>query len=244
MNTISINDYRKIVILTGAGISAASGLRTYRGPDGLWHDEDRVKYAHVETWRTDPAGVWAQFAGMREAVSHAEPNAAHRALAEVQRRLADGTSLHLVTQNVDGLHQAAGSHGVVELHGNLRRTRCSNDDCALAAFDDARFDFPELPRCSLCGELLRPDVVLFGEVLPWQAERSSKAALRECDLFLAIGTSGTVTPAANFVRSANYEGARTVLVNLEPMTPANPYFDTEILGRAEVLLPELLASEI
>lgn len=236
--TLDVTQYNKIVVLTGAGISVASGLPSYRGPAGVWDDPTKLEYALVETWRADPLGVWRQFAQMRAAVRDARPNAAHAALAEFGKRHEGG--LHIVTQNVDGLHTTAGSVDVIELHGNLRRTRCSNDDCTVR-FEDQTTTIAELPRCDSCGDILRPDIVLFGEVLPWEAERATKHALRDCDLFIAIGTSGTVTPAANFVRSANYEGARTVLVNLEPMDPPNPYFDDEILGRAEEILPELLS---
>lgn len=240
MDTIHLSEYRKIVALTGAGVSVASGLPTYRGPDGIW-DDDVVKYAMAETWNEDPLGVWRQFARLRSGLLDAVPNAAHHALVDLQQRLSPSQELHLITQNVDGLHQAAGSEPVIELHGNLRRTRCSESNCESEAFSDLTVEFTVLPICEQCGGILRPDIVLFGEPLSWRVERDATHALRGCDLFLAIGTSGTVTPAANFVRSANYEGARTVLVNLEPMDPRNPYFDAEVLGRAEDVLPGLFA---
>lgn len=236
---INASNYSNVVVLTGAGISVASGLRSYRGPDGLWSDEDAVRYAMAETWEQDPLGVWQAFAKMRSVVLEADPNPAHEALAAFEQAF-DG-QFTLVTQNVDGLHTQAGSENVVELHGNLCTTRCSNPECDRKAFFDDTTAIDDVPTCDMCGDALRPDIVLFGELLPPDAERTSKEALRDCDLFLAIGTSGTVTPAANFVRGANYAGARTMLVNLEPMDPPNPYFDEEILGRAEELLPDLLA---
>lgn len=233
-----LDQLEKLVVLTGAGVSAASGLPTYRGAQGLWNDPERVAYAMAETFQNDPLGTWNVFGEIRERVADVAPNDAHAALAEIERRLGD-RAFALVTQNVDGLHQAAGSTDVLELHGNVFRTRCSRDRCASTPFVDERTVFGRLPICDVCGAIQRPDVVLFGELLPPDAEHRSKAALRGCDLFLAVGTSGTVTPAANFVRAARYEGARTVLLNLEPMDPPNPYFDEEILGRAEELLPDL-----
>jgi NAD-dependent deacetylase len=240
MKRIDPSEYQNIVVLTGAGISVASGLPSYRGPEGIWNDEDTAKYAMVDTWLQDPLDVWQAFGGMREHVMQAEPNPAHEALAEFEA--ACPGSFTLVTQNVDGLHIQAGSENVVELHGNLRTTRCSNPACESEPFTDSTTTIQRLPRCEQCGDLLRPDIVLFGEWLPPDAERATKMALRDCDLFIAIGTSGTVTPAANFVRSADYAGARTILVNLEKMEPANPYFQEEILGRAEELLPDLLST--
>jgi len=231
------SSYRNIVVLTGAGASAASGLQTYRGAEGLWQDEDAVNMATAAAWERDPMGVWRVFGAMRQAIREAEPNAAHRALAALET-LAGG-SVTIITQNIDGLHQRAGSTAVVELHGNLRRTRCSNTECALQAFvDDAA---PRvLPLCSACGAPLRPDIVLFHEALPGGEEWHAKRALRDCDLFMAVGTSGTVYPAAGFVRSAEYAGARTMLINLEAMDPPNPAFQEQILGAAEVLLPAIL----
>jgi NAD-dependent deacetylase len=229
--------YRQIVFLTGAGISAASGLRTYRGTDGLWNDKDAAARATAEGFARDPLGAWHLFGPLRRVARDALPNPAHVALAELEQRL-DGASITIITQNVDGLHQRAGSHGVIELHGSVHRTRCSNPACALAPFDDN--DVPDaVPLCPNCGAALRPDVVLFGEPIPGAAEWHAKRSLRDCDLFVAIGTSGTVSPAANFVRSAEYAGAHTVLVNLEPMEPRHPAFQREILGRAEEIVPRL-----
>lgn len=240
MKPIELDAYRKIVVLTGAGISVASGLPTYRGEGGLWRDDELPRYAHASAWRSEPLAVWNAFAPMRAALAKARPNAAHLALAELERRLAPGVELWLITQNVDGLHQAAGSQRVIEMHGNLRRTRCVDEGCASLPFDDERTSFDELPRCSHCGTIQRPDIVLFGEWIGADAEHGAKRALRDCELFIAVGTSGLVSPAASFVNSAKYEGARTLMVNLEPMDPPNRNFDEELLGRAEELLPRLL----
>jgi len=235
---ISWSSAKNIVILTGAGISVASGLRPYRGPGGLWNDVDVETVANAEAIRRDPDRVWGFFETARRAIAEARPNPAHDALARLEASLRPGQSFLLITQNIDGLHQAAGSRRAIELHGTLRRTRCTlckyERDEALAA------STPTAPRCPDCGAALRPDVVLFDEPLSVDVEYAAKRALRDCDLFVAVGTSGTVSPASSFVRSARYAGARTVLVNLEPMSPRNPEFQEELLGRAEELLPVLV----
>ncbi len=231
--------YRNIVVLTGAGVSVASGLRPYRGPGGLWEEGDAARLAAVQAVRDDLTAVWRLFGELRIKALSAVPNAAHRALADWQRRcVATGREFVLLTQNVDGLHQRAGSTDVVELHGSAFRTRCSS--CSLEPFLDHEAHATEVPRCPACNAGLRPDVVMFDEPLPVPAEWRAKKSLRTCDLFLAAGTSGTVSPASNFVRAAEYVGAHTVLVNLEAMEPRNPAFREERLGPAEELLPKLL----
>lgn len=239
---IDLHAYRSIVVLTGAGISVASGLRPYRGPDGLWNDPGTARYSEAETLLTDPQGLWQVWGRMRQRLLAAEPNAAHRALAAAEARLQPEQRFTLVTQNIDGLHLEAGSRQVVEYHGNVRRTRCMSERCLMPPFADAESPTgPELPRCSSCGAMLRPDIVLFGEAIPGEAHWRVGQALQDCDLFLAVGTSGTVFPAAGFARTAHYAGARTILVNLEPMIPPDPCFEEEYLGPAEELLPTLLA---
>jgi NAD-dependent deacetylase len=241
LEPLDLRTYQRIVILTGAGLSAGSGLPTYRGPGGLWErDEGLASLATAEALERDPAGVWRMFASLRADIRAVEPNAGHQALAELQRRYRGRKQIQVFTQNVDGLHQRAGSDEVFELHGSLLRSRCTDPSCGLPPSDDRRDD-PDPPPCPRCGAALRPDVTLFGEMLPFQAEHAAKRALRDVDLFLAIGTSGTVSPASNFVRSAEYVGAHTVLINLEPMDPPNPSFKEQHLGRAEELLPVLLS---
>lgn len=232
---LGVDRYSNIVILTGAGVSAGSGLPTYRGPGGLWTPE-LAKQATVEAFEADPTIIWRLFGPMRLAVQKAEPNEAHRALMRLSQR----KRITLITQNVDGLHQRAGHEDVVERHGNITRTRCANDRCGLRPFHDEAAHLEELPRCPECASPLRPDIVLFGEMIPAEAGWRAKRSLRDVDLFLAVGTSGTVAPAAGFARSARYAGARTVLVNLEPMEHPDPNFGEELLGKAEDLLPVLL----
>jgi NAD-dependent deacetylase len=239
---ICVDDYRSIVFVTGAGISVASGLQPYRGPGGLWEqDPDAADLATAAALRSDPAAVWRLLAALRPIARDAAPNPAHRAIAAValaapERR----ATVTVITQNIDGLHQRAGTPDVLELHGSLFRSRCSDPACTQPAHDDdaPRPDGPT--PCARCGAPSRVDVVLFDEPLDAGVEHRAKRALRECDLFIAVGTSGTVSPASHFARAADYAGARTVLVNLEPMRPVNPYFHEQILGRAEELLPALL----
>jgi NAD-dependent deacetylase len=191
---------------------------------------------------TKPAEVWRFFSELRQQIARAQPNAAHRALAQAEQRLKPDATLTVLTQNVDGLHRAAGSRNVVELHGSLWRSRCANHACDFQRGEDLSIVDAECPRCAKCEALLRPDVVLFGEALSGEAEYLAKRSLRECDLFIAVGTSGTVSPASRFVRSATYVGARTVYVNVEPLPDeARLLFRDQVVGPAEEVLPALLS---
>jgi NAD-dependent deacetylase len=176
---------------------------------------------------------------LRTQVRAAEPNAAHFALATLEASvLAAGGAFTLITQNVDGLHARAGTKNVLELHGTLLRTRCSRAGCSQPLLDDAvPHEVP--PPCPSCSAPMRPDVVLFEEPIDVDAEVGAKRALRGCDLFLAVGTSGAVWPASNFVRSADYEGAHTITVNVENVPNSAP-FDEVIVGAAEDVLPKLV----
>ena len=177
---------------------------------------------------------------MRNEISKAKPNAAHYALSELENRLSGETSFTLITQNIDRLHKNAGSRNVVELHGDIFVTRCINKECELKPFEDLNsYEGDGAPICTRCGSYLRPGIVLFNEQIPIDEQWTSKKALRDCDLFIAIGTSGAVSPASNFVRSADYEGARTILINLTEMEPNNPNFREVFLGKAEEVVPEL-----
>lgn len=229
----NLEAYKNIVILTGAGISVASGLPTYRGENGLWNDESLAGLASVTAMRERPNEVWEFSIAMRLKAQLATPNAAHFALAAAERN-ATG-SFTVITQNVDGLHQRAGSNNVLELHGSIHRSRCSSCDVEPKSDESA----PQTPPdCPSCGAPLRADIVLFEESMPARPEHLSKRALRECDLFIAIGTSGSVFPAASFVRSARYAGATTVLVNLEAEAQETQ-FDQIYRERAEEFLPTL-----
>ena len=239
LNKIDLSDYRNIVVLTGAGVSVASGIRPFRGRGGIWEDINPREYPDHSFLETNPLAIWQFFSPLRTQLKISQPNIAHTKLAELENELSPNQNWTLIAQNIDGLHQRAGSRNVIELHGSVERTRCSNPSCSLTPYSDNTPYEDQLPLCPICKYPLRLDIVLFGEQIPVLAEWRAKRALRDCDLFIAIGTSGTVSPAANFVRSAHYAGARTILINLEPMVPQNPYFKEEYLGDASEILPLL-----
>jgi len=229
-----------LLVLTGAGVSAESGLPTYRGSGGLWRSHAFQRLASPEGFHADPALVWRFYSERREAALAAQPNAGHRALVEVERRM--GERFLLVTQNVDGLHRRAGSERLVEIHGRLHGTRCSG--CSRPETPDETA-YPEgtLPRCERCGEALRPAVVWFGETLdPAHLEAVDDFLERWRGgrlVFLAAGTSGAVWPAAGFVDLARARGAETWLVNAERADNAGR-FDHVREGPSGTLLPALL----
>lgn len=225
-------------MLTGAGISVASGLPTYRGPGGLWNQGETATWNRAEALAEDPEGQWRFFHRLGERARAASPNAAHLALAAWEARLQARGRFTLITQNLDDLHRRAGSQEVIELHGTLRQVRCADDGCPQPPLAPGGPAGP--PPCPRCGGPLRPDVVLFGEPLPAHPEHRAKQALRRLDLFLAVGTSGLVDPAARFVRAARYAGATTALVNLEAPSGDAHGFDVVLTGPAEELLPRLL----
>lgn len=238
---LGIAQYKHIVILTGAGVSVASGLSTYRGPGGLWEKAEIARIADAANLPGTLPELWRLYSQRRQQALDAQPNPAHHAIADLQRRaVAGGQRVTLITQNVDGLHQRAGSPEVIELHGSAFRSRCTNPACALPTFTDARLHPYDVPVCPRCGSPLRPAVVLFGEPLSKAALLRINEAIFDCELFLAAGTSGVVSPASHLVNRAARSGARTILVNREPMSVPNPAFQEEYLGRAEEILPVLL----
>ena len=225
------NAFKRIVVLTGAGISKSAGLPTYRGPGGLWSDENLASLSEASALTTRRREVTDMFWRFRRGIVGANPTAAHRALAAFEAKLPAGAELQILTQNVDGLHQRAGSKRVCEYHGSLARWRC--DVCQLEVEPP---DGEHTPQH--CDEPMRPAVVLFGEMIPVDAERTAKRALRDCDLFVAIGTSGLVQPAASFVRWAEYNNARRVLLNLEIFDGARSEFTECYTGPADDLVPQ------
>jgi NAD-dependent deacetylase len=240
LKPIDIRSYTHILILTGAGISAASGLPTFRGPDGMLTPEAMWNSNAANLPRSLP-GMWQMYGGLKQKALQSGPNPAHQTIAEMQKRWGnDDRSITVVTQNVDGLHTRAGSPDVVEMHGSVMRCRCTHPHCKQPPYEDAQEFGDPMPTCSSCGDPLRLDIVLFGEPIPPRALQRIEQGLIGCDLFIAVGTSGTVVPAADLVRYAAQQGARTILVNLTPMEPRNPYFQEEYLGRAEEILPTLL----
>jgi NAD-dependent deacetylase len=222
-----------IVILTGAGISAESGLPTFReAQTGLWSRYDPHELATPQAFAANPRLVWEWYTWRRGLIAGARPNAGHMAIATLQRKL---PRCGLITQNVDGLHQLAGSHDVLELHGNIERTICSRERIVIADWP-AGDEIP--PRCPECGAYLRPDVVWFGESLPADVADAAVDACNRCDLFLAVGTSAVVQPAASLAHIAARQGAKVVEINLE-RTPLTPYADFSLMGKAGDLLPAL-----
>jgi len=224
-----------ITALTGAGMSAESGIPTFRDAQtGIWARFDPQALASRAGFMRDPRRVWEWYASRRAAMARAAPNAGHRALAEMERH---GPMVTVITQNIDGLHARAGSQRVIELHGNVERVRCFAEDVVVAAWDDAG----DLPRCPRCGGLLRPDVVWFGELLPIAALAAAIEAARYGDVFLSIGTSGLVEPAASLAHEALACRVPVVEINPEP-TPLTPLATFALRGRAGEVLPELVAA--
>lgn len=229
----------QVVVLTGAGVSAESGIRTFREAGGLWEDFEITEVASPEGFRRDPRKVWRFYGERRLQALACEPNPAHRALAAFEARLADRMSL--VTQNVDGLHRRAGSRRVIEVHGSLFRSKCTSPACDgfREPWDDSEPHLDGPPSCPLCGAMSRPDIVWFGELLSRAHLRSIEAALRTCTVFIAVGTSGAVYPAAGLVHAASSAGAHTILVNKDPAENEGA-FDEIIQGEAGTVLPILL----
>ena len=221
-----------VAVLTGAGISAESGIPTFRGLGGLWNGRDPMSLATPQAFAANPELVWEFYNWRRELVSRAEPNPGHRALTEFARKL---TSLTVVTQNVDRLHQRAGSRDVLEVHGNLFDVRCTGCE---RTFDSTGETLPPLPRCEACGHLLRPGVVWFGETLPPAVWEAAETAVRQARLLLVVGTSAVVYPAAGLVATAQGAGSAVIEINLEP-TPISDEVDLVLQGKAAEILPLL-----
>ena len=228
---------RRLVVLTGSGISAESGIPTFRGTGGVWKEMRVEDFATPEGFDRDPLGVWNWYTARCKELDETRANAGHVALGELQRRTeAKGGSFVLATQNIDGLHQAAGNRNVLELHGSLRRARC--EACSYETPMSAS-PAEALPTCPDCGGRVRPAVVWFGEELPRDVYTAAVEAAGQADAFLTIGTSGVVYPAAGLIEWAVSAGARTIEVNLEP-TPATRLVDVALHGKAGEILPQLV----
>ncbi len=227
---------RHVAVLTGAGVSAESGVPTFRGPDGgLWGRYRLEDLATVDGFLRNPRLVWEWYAERRAQCRLVEPNPGHHALVAMEQRL---PALTLLTQNIDNLHQRAGSRRVVELHGNLERVKCYDDD---EVVDDWAEQDEVPPRCPRCGGRLRPDVVWFGELLPPRELAAAEQAALRCDLFLTVGTSATVHPAAALPLLALQRGVPVVELNLEE-TALSDQVTCSLRGLAGELLPRLVAA--
>jgi NAD-dependent deacetylase len=228
---------RRIVVFTGAGVSAESGLATFRGVGGLWADFDPATLATPEAFAREPKRVWDWYASRYVGVRDSEPNAAHRAIARLETLL---PSLLVVTQNIDRMHQRAGSSKVLELHGNIWNARCNacGREADMATLIDLADPHPDSPRCG-CGGRMRPSVVWFGEQLPMGVFEEAAAAAADCTLFFVVGTSATVYPAAGLIELAARNGAFVVEVNREA-TPLSHLADRSYRDPAGEVLPRLV----
>ncbi len=224
-----------VAVLTGAGVSAESGIPTFRDPGGLWQQYRPEDLATPEAFHRDPRLVWEWYDWRRQKIAQASPNPAHHALAQIERIT---PQFLLITQNIDGLHRLAGSQRVLELHGCIWWIRCQAEGTAHENREVPLTDLP--PRCD-CGSLLRPDVVWFGEPLSSGAQAQAFAAAEECDVFLTVGTSAFVHPAASLPIVAKNHGAFVAEINPVP-TQITPLVDSHLQGQAGVILPKILST--
>jgi NAD-dependent deacetylase len=226
---------KRITISTGAGVSAESGIPTFRDADGLWEGHRVEDAATPFAFRRDPAFVWRFYNARRASLRAVEPNAGHHALVRLEQWLSPDR-FTLITQNVDNLHRRAGSRNVVELHGNIAQTSCTGCD----AIEDRGLEpLGDLPKCPRCTALLRPDVVWFGEALPEHAWQIASAAAAACDVFLIVGTSAVVYPAAGLIETARRGHASVIEFNLR-RTDASHLADINIFGPSGQTLPAVV----
>ena len=223
----------RITALTGAGISAESGVPTFRGAEGLWRNYDPMELATPEAFAKDPKLVWEWYLWRRELVAQCRPNQAHRALAVLEQQK---PGFSLITQNVDGLHRLAGNRQMLEIHGDLWTVRCT---VCHAVYEERSLELPAPPPCRECGGLLRPNVVWFGETLDQSILARAWEAAALSQVMLVVGTSAVVQPAASLATVANSAGAFVVEVNLDP-TPNSSWVDVSLRGKAAEVLPGLI----
>jgi NAD-dependent deacetylase len=227
----ALKNANRVVVSTGAGVSAESGVPTFRGENGLWKKFRPEELATFEAFEKNPKLVLEWYQHRRDIINNIKPNPGHYAIAEMPEYY---KRFHLITQNVDDLHREAGSNDIIELHGNIKRNRCIG--CGKLNFDTEFEQIP--PRCD-CGGKLRPDVVWFGELLPLEAVERAEEASRTCDLFFVVGTSGVVQPAASFPVIASHHGAFVVEINLEP-TDLTFAANEHLYGKSGEILPNIL----
>jgi NAD-dependent deacetylase len=224
---------KRVAVLTGAGISAESGVPTFRGTDGIWKKFKPEELATVQAFMSNPKLVWEWYLHRREIAGKIAPNPGHLALVEMEKHYDDFT---LITQNVDGLHRLAGSKNLLEIHGNIKKNKCL--DCNEPYLGEINLDSGELPRCR-CGGKIRPDVVWFGEMLPEKEIGAAFDAASRAELFFSCGTSALVHPAASMPMTARRNGAYLVEINLEP-TPLTEFANFSIQGKSGEILPEIV----
>lgn len=231
MTNLRLRDYSRIVFFTGAGMSAESGIPTYRGQGGIWKQYNYQDYACQRAFERNPEQVWDFHDIRRKKVAQCEPNLGHKLIADLQRER--GPAVSIITQNIDGLHQRAGATDVVELHGSLWRVRCDAEGIIRPDFS-----VPISPRRCDCGAYFRPDIVWFEDSLdPRNLDRAA-ALLSGCDLLVSVGTSAVVYPAAELPKIAMQRGAVTIEVNLED-TPVSALYNVLLRGKASDVLAQL-----
>jgi NAD-dependent deacetylase len=231
-------------VLSGAGISVASGIGTYRGAGGMWEDPVLLEAHQAQSLPRSLPIIWSVKGPMRARALAAKPNPAHLALVQLEAQLlARGGELVVITQNIDGLHQRAGSTRVLEMHGSMMRSRCADANCSLVPYEDTQVPEPDqLPTCSSCRRNpLRPDVVLFGEALPWHTMAAAKSALHQAEILLVVGTSGAVSSATTTIDTAAAYGAHCNLINKELWEHPHPKIAATLIGPAEEILPRVVA---
>lgn len=233
-----LREANRVTVLTGAGISAESGIPTFReSQNGLWAKYNPHELATPQAFKKNPSLVWKWYTWRREIIAQAEPNAGHTALARLEQHLITrGSDFSLITQNVDNLHQRAGSQHVYELHGNLTRSRCFEENILIQGWESLEGAPPE---CPCCGGPLRPDVIWFGETLPADLLQTSIEASQNCDVFFSLGTSALVEPAASLPFLARRSGATIIEVNPQ-RTPLSPYASFVLDGQSGDILPVIL----
>ncbi len=223
---------RSLTVLSGAGISAESGVPTFRGPGGLWKNHRAEELATPEAFQRDPILVWSWYQWRRKLLSTKAPNPAHTALVSLESAVEHFT---LITQNVDGLHQSAGSRTVITLHGDIWKVRCTGCD---RVFEETSLNLPALPRCPVCERLLRPHIVWFGEEIDAKKLSLAIDACHSCEVMLVIGTSAIVQPAASFASLAKEAGA--LIVEINPNPALHDCADVSLTGTAAEIVPQLL----
>jgi NAD-dependent deacetylase len=226
---------RKTIAFTGAGISVESGIPDFRGAQGLWQKYDPEEYADIQAFYSNPDKIWRMLKDMFELIMTAKPNPAHIGLAELERM---GLLSSIITQNVDGLHHTAGNRNVIEFHGSHRTLSCLKCSTKVDGNSLTLRDLP--PRCSLCSSLLKPDVVFFGEPIPWDCQVLSMKESKSCTAVLVIGTSAVVYPAASIPIMAKERGAKVIEINTEPTPLTNEISDYLLCGSAGEIIPAIV----
>ncbi len=229
-----LKEAQRVCIITGAGISAESGVPTFRGKDGLWRQYRAEELATPQAFARDPKLVWEWYNWRRSLIYPLKPNPAHEAVTAMDSHYPD---FLLITQNVDGLHRKAGTRRMVEVHGNIWRVRCTREGTISERIQQDLGELP--PVCEKCGAILRPDVVWFGESLPLEALNRSIGFVSACDLMIVIGTSAVVYPVAGFPWTAKQKGATVIEINAE-QTPITEIADYSMIGKAGEIMPLLV----